>query len=62
MGRLQSALVTTLRAPATLEKFRELGADMATPEQMTPAGFAAFIRQDYENSREAARLAGLKKE
>ena len=62
MARLQSALATTLRAPATLEKFRELGADMATPEQQTPAGFAAFIRQDYEHSREAARIAGIQKE
>ncbi len=62
MARLQSALLTTLRTPATIDKFRELGADMATPEQMTPAGFGAFIRQDYENSREAARIAGIKKE
>jgi hypothetical protein len=29
---------------------------------MTAAGFAAFIRRDYENSREAARLAELKRE
>ena len=62
IARLQSALLATLRTPATIERFRELGAVMATPEQMTPAGFGTFIRQDYENSREAARIAGLKKE
>jgi len=62
MARLQTALVAALRMPATLEKFKELGAEVATPEQMTPAGFASFIRQDYENSRQAANLAGLKKE
>ena len=62
IARLQSALTATLRAPATLAKFKELGAEMATAEQMTPAGFGAFIRQDYENSREAARIAGIKKE
>ena len=62
MARLQAALVTALNTPKTLERFRELGVEAATPEQMTPAGFGAFIRQDYERSREAAQLAGLKKE
>lgn len=62
MARLQAALLATLRARSTLDKFKELGADLATPEQMTPAGFAAFIRKDYEESREAARLAGIKKQ
>jgi tripartite-type tricarboxylate transporter receptor subunit TctC len=62
MARLQAALVTALNTPKTLERFRELGVEAATPEQMTTAGFGAFIRQDYERSREAAQLAGLKKE
>ena len=62
MARLQSALVAALKAPKTLERFRELGAETATPEQMTAAGFGSFIRQDFERSREAAQLAGLKKE
>lgn len=62
MARLQAALIATLRLPATLERFKDLGAEVATAEQMTAAGFGAFIRQDYENSREAARIAGLKKE
>jgi len=62
LARLQAALVSALNSPKTLERFREMGAETATPEQMTPAGFGAFIRQDYERSREAAQLAGLKKE
>jgi tripartite-type tricarboxylate transporter receptor subunit TctC len=62
LKRLQEALAATMRAPATIAKFRDLGADLATAEQMTPAGFAAYIRQDYDNSREAARVAGLKPE
>jgi hypothetical protein len=33
---------------------------VASPELMTAAGFAAFIRQDYERSREAAQIAGIK--
>ena len=62
MARLQAALAAALAAPKTIERFRELGAEAATAEQMTPAGFGAFIRQDFERSREAAQLAGLKKE
>ena len=27
--------------------------------QMTSAGFAAFIKNDYEHMREAAKLAGI---
>jgi len=61
MARLQAALVTALKLPKTLDRFREMGANVATPEQMTSAGFGAFIRQDYERSREAAKLAGLGK-
>ena len=62
MARLQAALAAALNAPRTLERFRELGVEVASTEQMTPAGFSAFIRQDFERSREAAQLAGLKKE
>jgi tripartite-type tricarboxylate transporter receptor subunit TctC len=62
MARLQSALVSAVNAPKTLERFRELGAEVATPEQMTAAGFGAYLRQEFERSREAAQLAGLKKE
>ena len=36
-----------------------MGSEIATPEQMTPNGFAAFIRADYEHMREAAKLAGI---
>lgn len=62
LSRLQAALAAALRTPKVLERMQELGVEVATPELMTATGFAAFIRQDYERSREAARLAGLKKE
>ena len=62
MARLQAALVLALGAPKTLERLRELGVEVAPPELMTSAGFGAFIRQEFERSREAAQLAGLKKE
>jgi tripartite-type tricarboxylate transporter receptor subunit TctC len=60
--RLQKALAAALTQTATQDKLRELGSEVATPEQMTSAGFAAYIAQEYERSREAAQLAGLKKE
>ncbi len=62
LGRLQTALAAALKAPKTLDRMRELGVEVATPELMTASGFGAFIRQEYERSREAAQLAGLKKE
>ena len=36
-----------------------MGSEIATAEQMTPEGFADFIRADYEHMREAAKLAGI---
>jgi len=60
--RLQAALASALSAPKVLDRLRELGVEVAPPELMTAAGFGAFIRQEFERSREAAQLAGLKKE
>jgi tripartite-type tricarboxylate transporter receptor subunit TctC len=61
VAALQAALAKALASPAVLDRMRDLGVQVATPELMTSAGFAAFIRQDYERSREAARLAGIQK-
>ena len=62
IAKLQAAIASGL-APgsASAEKFISTGSEIATPEQMTPAGFAAFIKRDYEDMREAAKLAGLGK-
>jgi tripartite-type tricarboxylate transporter receptor subunit TctC len=62
MARLQAALVSALGSPKILERMRELGVEVAPPELMTAAGFGGYIRQEFERSREAAQLAGLKKE
>ena len=40
-------------------KLVALGSEVATPEQMRAKGFADFIRKDYEEMREAAKLAGI---
>ena len=53
------------RSPAGLtsgeapDKLRDMGSEIATAKQMTPDGFAEFIRTDYENMRQAAKLAGI---
>jgi tripartite-type tricarboxylate transporter receptor subunit TctC len=62
LSRLQAALAAAMKAPKTLERMRELGIEPAAPELMTASGFGNFIREEYERSREAVRLAGLKKE
>jgi len=62
VDQLQQALAKGLATKAAQDRFRELGTELATPELMTSAGFGAFIRQEYERSREAAQMAGLKKE
>ena len=45
---------------AAANRLAQIGAEVATPEQMTAKGFAAFIKNDYQNMKEAAKLAGLK--
>lgn len=62
LDRLQAALAHALGSAKVLERMHELGAEPATGELLTSAGFGAFIRRDYERSREAAKLAGLKAE
>jgi tripartite-type tricarboxylate transporter receptor subunit TctC len=42
-----------------VDKLREMGSEIATPKQMTPEGFAEFIRTEYQDMREAAKLAGI---
>jgi tripartite-type tricarboxylate transporter receptor subunit TctC len=61
MARLQAGLVSALGAPKVLERMRELGVEVAPAELMTGSGFGAYIRQEFERSGEAAKLAGLKK-
>jgi tripartite-type tricarboxylate transporter receptor subunit TctC len=60
VDKLQQAITQGLSSgsPAA-ERLVSLGSEVASPEQMTAKGFAEFIRADYDNMREAARLAGI---
>jgi tripartite-type tricarboxylate transporter receptor subunit TctC len=62
VGKLQKAIAAGL-APGTemAAKVAATGGEIASAEQMTSAGFAAFIKGDYEDMRAAAKSAGLGK-
>ena len=60
LDQLQKAIVAGLSSGPAPERLRSLGAEIATPEQMTSKGFAEFIRVDFENMKQAAKLAGIK--
>jgi tripartite-type tricarboxylate transporter receptor subunit TctC len=61
VAALENALGKALTVPATVAKYKQLGTEMASAEQMTSKGFAAFLKAEYARSGEAAQLAGIKK-
>jgi tripartite-type tricarboxylate transporter receptor subunit TctC len=62
IGKWQAAIAAGLASgSAPAEKIAGAGSEVASPEQMTPAGFAAFIKADYEDMRAAALAAGIGK-
>ena len=48
VAKLNSAMVAALADPATKARFADLGLDIATREQQTPEGLAAFNRAEIE--------------
>jgi len=62
IGKLQAAIAAGLAAGGgAAEKVVGTGSELASPEQMTPAGFTAFIKADYEDMGAAAKAAGIGK-
>ena len=59
VAQLQRAIADGLNQGPAPDKLRGMGSEIATAEEMTPAGFAKFIRVEYEHMREAAKLAGI---
>jgi tripartite-type tricarboxylate transporter receptor subunit TctC len=57
--QLQKAIAEGLSGGTAPERLRSMGSEIATPEEMTPAGFSTFIHTDYSRMRDAAKLAGL---
>jgi tripartite-type tricarboxylate transporter receptor subunit TctC len=59
IAELHKAIAAGLTSGEAPDKLRGMGSEIATAKQMTPDGFADFIRTDYENMRQAAKLAGI---
>jgi tripartite-type tricarboxylate transporter receptor subunit TctC len=62
LARLQAALAAALAEPETQAKLQAIGAEVATPEQQTPAGFAAYLEAEIAKARRGVEIAGLKPE
>jgi len=60
--QLEKALIKALADKSAQDKFLASGAELVPENLQTSKGFAAYIQAEYEHSREAAKLAGLKPE
>ena len=56
---LEAALIKALNSKDLQQKMLTSGAELVPDELMTSQGFAAYIKREYELTREAAKLAGL---
>jgi tripartite-type tricarboxylate transporter receptor subunit TctC len=59
IAQVQKAIAGGLAGGPAPDRLREMGSEIATPEQMTAEGFAKFIHADYEAMKEAAKLANI---
>ena len=59
---LERALAKALAVQATKDKLLAAGADLTPPHMQTSKGFGDYIKAEFERSREAAKIAGLKPE
>jgi tripartite-type tricarboxylate transporter receptor subunit TctC len=62
VAQLEKALIKALADKSAQDKFLASGAELVPENLQTSKGFAAYIQKEYDNSREAAKLAGLKPE
>jgi tripartite-type tricarboxylate transporter receptor subunit TctC len=60
--RLNAAMVEALADPAVRKRFEDLGLDVASREQQSPEGLAAFHRAEIEKWWPVIRAAGIKAE
>ena len=56
---LEAALIKALTEKATQDKFLATGAELVPDALMTSKGFGDYIKAEYANTKEAARLAGI---
>ena len=56
---LEGALAKALAVKATQDKFLASGAELASATLQTSKGFGDYLKAEYANTKEAARLAGI---
>ena len=59
IATLNSAMVQALAEPAVRSRFTELGLDVASREQQTPEGLAAFQKAEIEKWWPIIKEAGI---
>ncbi len=59
VATLEAALVKALNTKELQDKMLKSGAELVPDDLMTSKGFAAYIQKEFDQSREAAKLAGL---
>ncbi|MBV8836926.1 MAG: tripartite tricarboxylate transporter substrate binding protein [Alphaproteobacteria bacterium] len=59
VSALEAALIKALKEKDLQDKMLKSGAELVPDDLMTAKGFAAYIQQEFDQSHEAAKLAGL---
>jgi tripartite-type tricarboxylate transporter receptor subunit TctC len=59
VAKLNAAMVETLADPAIRVRFTQLGLDVASREQQTPDGLAAFHKAEIEKWWPIIKAAGI---
>jgi tripartite-type tricarboxylate transporter receptor subunit TctC len=62
VAKLSAAMMESLADPAVQKRFADLGLDVASREQQTPEGFAAFHKAEIEKWWPVIKAAGIKAE
>jgi tripartite-type tricarboxylate transporter receptor subunit TctC len=62
VARLNAAMVEALADPAVRKRYSELGLDIASREQQTPEGLAAFLKAEIDKWWPIIRAAGIRAE
>jgi tripartite-type tricarboxylate transporter receptor subunit TctC len=60
IAKLNGAMSQVLADPTTKAKFSELGLDVASPQQQTPEGLAAFHKAEIEKWWPIIKAANIK--
>jgi tripartite-type tricarboxylate transporter receptor subunit TctC len=60
IDKINAAAVTALKDPAVRKRMEELGQDLPTIEEMTPAAFAAFQKAEFAKWKPIIEAAGIK--